>query len=217
MQTHWLTRKGGSSCILFFAGWGMDPAPFTAASSDRHDLLMIYDYRVLTEPDLTDLAASYQNLHLVAWSMGVWVAARLLAQSRTIFTTTVALNGTLNPIDDRLGIAEKTFDAMIDSFTAEALEAFYAAMFDNPKEAEQFMRNRPRRLREGLLEELIVLRNAARTQPPVTDIYSRKLVGSRDRIFPSRSQLRSWGKDNCSVLRIPHFPFYGKYGLNALI
>lgn len=217
MQAHWLSQKNSSSCILFFAGWGMDPTPFTVAATGRHDLLMVYDYRQSDLADLPDLTAEYQDLHLVAWSMGVWVAARLFEKRRELFTSATALNGTLNPVDDRCGIPVKTFDDMIGSFSNVALEMFYTNMFDELGEAKLFLQNRPQRPPDEMRQELAVLRDAACSYPPGRDMYANKIVGSRDRIFPARSQIRSWGKENCTIRRIPHFPFYGNFCWDDLI
>jgi len=101
MRTCWLHKRHTSSCLLFFAGWGMGPEPFRIIPSPDLDLFMVYDYRDLQLPDLDALQAAYRHLHLLAWSMGVWAAGLLLAEKRNIFTTTTAVNGTLAPIDDK--------------------------------------------------------------------------------------------------------------------
>jgi hypothetical protein len=40
------------------------------------------------------------------------------------------------------------------------------------------------------------------------DIYTRKIITSRDRIFSGRNQMRAWGKGCGDVRNWPHFPFY---------
>ncbi|GBE53735.1 hypothetical protein BMS3Bbin14_02237 [bacterium BMS3Bbin14] len=209
MRTCWLTKRHSSSCLLFFAGWGMDPEPFRIIPSQDYDLVMVYDYRDLQLPDLDALPADYRHLHLVAWSMGVWAAGLLLAEKREIFTTATAVNGTLTPIDDQCGIDDRTFTGMIDTFSEASQEQFYSAMLSDRAAAERFRAHRPRRRPENVLAELVSLRQAYRQHGPARDIFARKIVGSRDRIFPARNQVRSWGKENCTVIKAPHFPFYG--------
>jgi len=209
MRSCWLSKKDLSSCILFFSGWGMDPAPFRALPPTRHDLFMLYDYRELDQAGIGALIPTgYQRLYLLAWSMGVWVAGHLLAPFRERFTALVAVNGTTTPIDDRCGIDPEAYAGMISSFSAGTLDAFYQSMFDDRQQAGIFFRNRPRRPTDTILHELVMLRRSYLEHGPAADLFTRKIVGSRDRVFPARSQLRSWGRNNCAVLPLPHFPFY---------
>jgi|MTBAKSStandDraft_1061840.scaffolds.fasta_scaffold13537_5 biotin synthesis protein BioG len=210
MQSCWLSKQHRSpSCILFFSGWGMDPVPFRVIPPAGYDLLMLFDYREMDRDRIANLIpAGYPRLHLLAWSMGVWAAAFLLEPLRDRFASAVAVNGTTRPIDDRYGIPSRAYEEMISDFSADTLEAFYQSMFTNRGEAEKFLRNRPRRSVEAVRRELIALRGAYLQHGPAADIFTHKFVGSRDRIFPPRGQIRAWGRDNCTVLPQPHFPFY---------
>ena len=76
MQTAWLQRANLPHCLLFFSGWGMDPEPFRFLPARSCDVLLVHDYRHLQLPELEPLAA-YRQVHLAAWSMGVWGAAHL--------------------------------------------------------------------------------------------------------------------------------------------
>lgn len=209
MRTCWLTRTGQPSCLLVFAGWGMDPAPFRPLAPKGHDLLLFYDYRELDEPDpAVLLPREYQRLSLLAWSMGVWVAGHLLAGGRQQLSTAVAVNGTLTPIDDRAGIPAPAYEEMLTTFSPQSLLDFYARMFADQAGLDRFLANRPRRPAEEVRAELAALRAHYLALGPAADIYSRKLVGSRDRIFAARAQVRSWGKGQCRTLQCGHFPFY---------
>jgi biotin synthesis protein BioG len=209
MRTCWLTRTGQPSCLLFFAGWGMDPAPFSPLAPERQDLLLFYDYRELDEPDpAVLLPRGYQRLSLLAWSMGVWVAGHLLAGCRQQLSTAVAVNGTLTPIDDRAGIPALAFEEMLATFSPQSLLDFYASMFGDQAGLDLFLAHRPERPVEEVRAELAALRAHYLVQGPASDIYSRHLVGSRDRIFAARAQVRCWGKERCRTFQGPHFPFY---------
>ncbi|HBI14770.1 MAG TPA: DUF452 domain-containing protein [Desulfobulbaceae bacterium] len=209
MQTCWLTRTGQPSCLLFFAGWGMDPAPFRSLALEGHDLLLLYDYRNLDEPDPAALIPpEYPRLSLIAWSMGVWVAGNLLAGCRHKLNAAVAVNGTLSPIDDRYGIPAQAYAEMLASFSPRTLLDFYASMFVDQDGLKLFLKNRPRRPTEEIRDELAALRVHYLTHGPAADIYSRHLVGSRDRIFAARAQVRCWGKEGCQTFQGGHFPFY---------
>jgi pimeloyl-[acyl-carrier protein] methyl ester esterase len=210
MHSCWLAQqKGASSCILFFSGWGMDPTPFRIVPAVGHDLLMFHDYREMDRDRIGDMIpAGYRQLHLLAWSMGVWAAGFLLEPFRDRFASAAAVNGTVTPIDDRRGIGAGAYEEMLGNFSPKTLDAFYQSMFTDRRESENFLRNRPRRPLDTILEELVVLRRAYLEHGPAQDIFTRKIVGSRDRIFTARCQVRAWGRDNCTVLPLPHFPFY---------
>lgn len=214
MQFQWLNRENNPDCILFMAGWGMGPEPFQDMAAGPVDMVMVYDYRSLEDCDLHSLLPqnSKCRIHLLAWSMGVWVAGRLLQDlsslSTSTFSSTTAIGGTCRPIDDRYGIPCQLFDDMIHDFSPGVLNDFYSAMFDSADQADQFLNHPPNRPEEELKKELISLRAACRVMPEVPDIFQRRIVTSRDRIFPARNQIRSWGRDNCESITLPHFPFY---------
>ncbi len=206
-----MIRGSHSSCVLFFAGWGMDPAPFADISLPGHDLLLIYDYSQLERTVPSEMAGNrYDQLHLVAWSMGVWAAATVLDRGAAGFASTLAVNGTLTPIDDTRGLGTAVYDTMIHNLTPDTLHAFYDSMFAVSSEAARFRACRPHRCREDLRRELISLRDAYREFGPAPDIFTRKLVSSRDRVFPARNQLRAWGRENCILVKTGHFPFYDR-------
>ena len=188
----------------------MDPVPFRDIPVYGHDLLMVYDYTRLRQSDLQGLSLDiYKQLHLVAWSMGVWAAGYLLAGQEYNLTTATALNGTLTPIDDRFGIGCRAFQDMVRTFSTQTLGEFYDSMFAEQKEAKRFKRCKPQRSQDDIFHELVALQRHYAEHGPADNIYGRKLVGSRDRIFPARNQVRSWGKGRCTVINAPHFPFYG--------
>lgn len=207
MQTAWLQRANHPHCLLFFSGWGMDPEPFRFLPARSCDVLLVHDYRQLQPLDLEPLAG-YRQCHLLAWSMGVWVAAHLLGDRAGSFASCTALAGTLSPIDAGRGLPPDSYAAMVDTFGPEVLDTFYANMFDDPAQLSRFLASRPRRPMHELREEMAAFRAAVLAAAPVRDIYTKKIVTSRDRIFIGRNQLRAWGRDTATVHAWPHFPFY---------
>ena len=204
MQGCWLNHKGTPGCILFMAGWGMGPEPFAGLFADDRDCFFCADYRDLSLPDLGWIK-DYATVDLLAWSMGVWVAAATLAPYRDRFVTRTALAGTLHPIDDRRGIPVAAWMEMEDHLDAAMMERFYASMFEDDQERQRFLAHRPTRSPASLREELTALRRHVNATGPVQDIFTRRIVTRRDRIFPPRNQLRAWGKDNCEIHPWPHF------------
>lgn len=208
MQTDWLAKQGRKSCIIFFGGWGMDPNPFKNIPIQTHDLLMVSDYSAPAKLDLQDLSESYEQIHLIAWSMGVWAAPFFIGDQTQIITTATALNGSLFPIDDKKGINRSIFKNMINNFSSQTLHDFYANMFTDSREKDRFFENLPRRTKDNIGHELAQLWKHYDTHGPAKNIYDKKIIGSRDRIFTARNQVRCWGKEQCSITKAPHFPFY---------
>jgi len=207
MQGYWLENKNKSRCILFMAGWGMGPEPFASLAAGDYDLFFCYNYRTLSLPDMS-MFSGYDHLELIAWSMGVWVAAGLFSGREKLFTRATAIGGTLQPINDKTGIPTTAFDATIETLDEARLEEFYASMFDGPAQSKEFMTSRPVRSVSSVREELISLRSAVQGAGSTPDIFNRRIVTMRDRIFPARNQLRAWGKPRTKRMKWPHFPFY---------
>ena len=210
MKSCWL-KRGNGDCLLFMAGWGMGPEPFRDVDFGKTDVLLVYDYRSIDDSLFAALPQE-KPLHLLAWSMGVWAAAWLAEHGPHFaalrFSTATAIGGTLNPIDDQKGILAQNFEKILSEFSPTVLENFYRSMFDSSEEAERFLARRPQRSWQELCEELRCLRDLYRSTEVPPDIYSRRIVTSRDRIFPARNQLRAWGRDRCDALPLPHFPFF---------
>jgi biotin synthesis protein BioG len=218
MKSCWLQQTGSKDCLLFMAGWGMGPEPFVGLDFGPRNVLLVYDYRSLDGCDLSSLqtAAQAGTLHLLAWSMGVWVAAYLAQQADfPKFRTALALGGTCRPLDAQYGIAPRDFATLLTSLSAAGLEQFYRSMFDEEAEAERFLRHRPQRPLAEIHAELHSLARACEQHPALPDIYSQRLVTRRDRVFPARNQVRAWGKGACHSLPWPHFPWYGSYSWNT--
>jgi biotin synthesis protein BioG len=222
MKTFWLNQQNNQDCILFMAGWGMAPEPFLDIASGPVDVLMVYDYRTIDEdecdlPTLPSSTNSQRKIHLLAWSMGVWAAAKLVRNGTLpcrSFSSATAVGGTCQPVHDQFGIPEQMFDRTVRDFSPEVLEEFYRSMFDSDQEEEQFLRHmaKTKRSVEELRQELIALRTACEDLPDVSeelaDVFKNRIVTGRDRVFPARNQMRAWGRKTCASVPLPHFPFY---------
>lgn len=218
MKHSWLYQESNQDCLLFFAGWGMCPEPFADVSSGGVDVLMFYDYRKMNIEDIasalrTMREKSYRKVHLLTWSMGVWAASLLFAQSAAALpspASAIAIGGTCHPIHDHLGIPERNFAEMEEQLTPVLVKIFHRFMFADKEEADHFAFSfrRGERSFAGLREELLALAGAYRKGSEVPDIYTHRIVTGRDRIFPARNQVRAWERRNCRTLSLPHFPFY---------
>jgi pimeloyl-[acyl-carrier protein] methyl ester esterase len=218
MKHRWLHQQGNQDCLLFFAGWGMCPEPVADIPSGAVDVLMFYDYRRMEIEGLSSALAereggSYRHVYLLSWSMGVWMASVFFGKNSAnlpSLTATIAIGGTCSPIDDKLGIPEKSFAEMAEQLTPARVEAFHRSMFADEKDADRFARSfrRGKRSFAELQEELLVLAGAYSKGVEPSEIYTHKIVTGRDRIFPARNQVRAWGRTACRQLSLSHFPFY---------
>ncbi len=219
MKYCWLHQQGNQDCLLFFTGWGMCPEPFQDIPADSFDVLMVYDYRGVELDEIKDILESlqeqtkYQKIHLLAWSMGVWVAASLLGKKNfpeLRLASAIAIGGTCHPIHDRLGLPEQGFIDMAKQLSPTRLKGFQDAMFTDKQEAQRFSTSfqKGKHSFKGLQQELLALATASATQQGLSDIYTSKIITGRDQIFPARNQVRAWGRKECRILSLPHFPFY---------
>lgn len=185
MKTLFLRRDGLPRLLIYFHGWSMDetvldPASFPAG----YDVLVCYDYR-----DLSALPAgveTYSERVLVAWSLGVWAAAR--CRERFGFPAlklAVAVNGTLRPVGAEFGIDPAVF-------------AGTAAHWLDPAARQNFYRRTgggsvPRRDPAEQRDELLALEAMIGASPAPADFYDLALIGRRDRIFAAARQQLFWG------------------------
>ena len=146
-----IINKLSPSLILCLAGWSTSPELFRHLEvPEQTDLWIAYDYRTLA---FEETFASYKEVHLVAWSLGVWVATRLWAGHRS-FTTATALNGTPFPMHDTLGIPTAIFEGTLHHISEEGMRRFNRRMCGDKETFNRYSELSPRPLEE-IKEELL--------------------------------------------------------------
>jgi biotin synthesis protein BioG len=193
MQATWLHSNGRNKLIVFCNGWGMDGHPFTALLSIDYDVYMLHDYRQLRYPaELETIARKYDQVHLVSWSMGVWVGQKLFSGKRQLFHRTIAINGTLCPVDDRYGIPNQVFKATLAGFDESARLKFYRRMCREKANLKLFLARQPRRSVQDQREELAALQTMVDCLPAGESIYQEIIISEYDWIVPSVNQFDFW-------------------------
>jgi biotin synthesis protein BioG len=199
-------HTGNKKLILFFAGWSASPALFThlEVPSD-FDLAICYDYRNF-DFDL-DLSP-YDDLKVVAWSLGVWVAEKMIFEHPACYTDTIAINGTPTPIDDRLGIPVDIFDATLRNITPDGLTHFNRRMFGSRSVMEMFKEVETRGVDE-LEDELRHLADSIRRYRSNVGIcWKKAILGTDDKIFPFGNMFCYWtNMSEIQTIEAPHYPF----------
>lgn len=225
MKQEFIKRQGARRLLLFFAGWGMDSRPFRAfRPEDDEDYLICYDYRSVDFR--RELLEGYAELRIAAWSMGVWMADNVWRRYWDFFprlSGTVALNGTLCPIDAQQGIPPRVYDLTLRGMKTEAdVQNFYRRMCSNEEEYRRFAEHCPCRPVEELRQELAALRTlTALPEGSCPDKaaglpWSKAYIGRADRIFPPQAQQLAWRTMGVvEELACGHWPFSVGRFLNA--
>ena len=216
MKQQYIGQRGSNRLILFFCGWGMDEYLLTSLQSDKYDLLCCFDYRNLNFD--TTVLTGYKEIMVVAWSLGVWVASQVLPQTSLTVCRSVAINGTLTPIDDERGIPFQIFQGTIEHLDERGLRKFNRRMCNTAEDFETFLQVASHRSVDELKEELICLRNyilkdkdsleSKSSDVSKLDIdglnrfsladkekdwkWSDVYLSLSDRIFPSENQQKAW-------------------------
>lgn len=189
-------HPGARQLLICFAGWSASPELFCGMKMQRDkektDLWICYDYRDLGFPEDICIPENvcfpensekinpntYEAIHIVAWSLGVWVAEQVVAQQPEIFRSliknAVAINGTGRPIDDLYGIPEAIFEGTLQHLTPEGIHRFVRRLCGNPTVLREYVQTPPRPLDE-IREELLFLhreikrRSAEKTKESTKD------------------------------------------------
>ncbi len=187
--------------ILFFTGWGMDPAATRHLAQGGYDLWTFWDYATLPPAPPPPPPAAGEGV-LVAWSLGVWAAARL-DWSAWHLQAGLALNGTLFPESAEWGIPPEIFQGTADHWgNPRARERFLSRMTGNAQKAGEFPLGN-RAPEEQQAELVAISRHAQATPPPSPSPFTSALVGTEDRIFPPEAQRRAWQREGVPLRELP--------------
>lgn len=191
MQKKFISRQCGCRrLLLIYAGWGMDWRPFRELSLPGYDIMVLWDYRDLTF-NWKPLMA-YDEVCLVAWSMGVFAASVTIHELLPRITKRIAINGTLDPIHDSKGIPSVIYHGTINALSPSTLRKFYRRMCMNADEFEAFRANQPKRTIAELSEELRAIETHYIFHVPQVREWDLAVVSRHDAIFPTQNQVTAW-------------------------
>ena len=162
---------------LIFLGYGQDGAIFEQLKdSDCADIALVYDYE--NEDFDSSVYRKYKDINLIAWSMGVMMAPKVLDKNGLLdkVTSSSAINGTLEGISDEYGI--------------------YRRMCFDAKLYEEYLKFRPKRSEESLKSELIFIREFSNNPTVEGFFYNKAFIGLKDKIISHVNQLNSFKKTN---------------------
>lgn len=192
MKQFFVNKSDTKILNLIFLGYGQDEKPFLYLKDHFSDsLALVYDYTNMNfDPGMYD---EFDEICLIAWSMGVMVAPKVLNKYGLLNKVKVstAINGTLEGIDDTLGIPLSMWQATIDAIDEKNAVKFYRRMCSDKWLFARYMINRPDRSVESLKAELEALIPFSR-EPLVSDfVYDTTIVGKKDKIFSPKNVIKS--------------------------
>ncbi|MDO4319781.1 MAG: DUF452 family protein [Bacteroidales bacterium] len=190
MQYRLISSTGAPRLILIFAGWGMDATPFESLLREGYDIMVVWDYRSFYID--WSVVSGYDEICLVAWSMGVFAASQTVQAIDYKITKRIAVNGTLWPVDNCRGIPEAIYYGTHDGLDERNLTKFYRRMCASRTQFVDFESVRPVRDIDGLRDELLAVAERTILSSQSAIRWDRAIVGHADAIFPPVNQRRAW-------------------------
>ena len=206
MLTEWITKKGNRHLILFFNGWGMDSNILGKMDNRDFDVLMVYGYN---SPKLAlPLFGEYEEITLVAWSMGVWAAETVFGAISPRPKMSIAINGTSTPISASTGIAPEIFEKTLENWSEVTRTKFYKRVWCDQKKSVEWENLLPSRSITDQRDELFAIKQGVVGCNEYPGFWEKAIIGERDTIFTKRNQMEWWNdKVEMKVTGIAHCPF----------
>lgn len=204
-------RPAHRRLLLLFSGWSTSPALYSDICAEGWDVMTVYDYTDLNLD--TARIKNYATIFVVAWSLGVTAAEYAARTSmRDIpVAAAFAVNGTLFPANDSLGIPTAIYDGTERTLSQRNLARFRHRL-SSSRDPYHFPEQSPSTISADeeansdllisrLRLELRTLRDALLSLPdsPADRMpWRRAYVAASDLIFPADAQRRAW---ECHPLR----------------
>ena len=206
MNKIWLNRQHNRRCILFFNGWGMDENAVNHLEIGNFDICMFNDYNPVSTLDET--VSEYEEIYVIAWSLGVWAAGQALHKSRIKPTKSIALNGTQIPIDTENGINPELYMATLEGWNERNRNKFNMRILGGREQYQQLNNRLPNRTVDHQKDELEVILQQSTKNSSMELLFDYAFVGKGDLIFAPENQKNYW-KNRAKIIKTnaPHYPF----------
>lgn len=208
MEYRIISQQRSRKLILIYAGWACDYRPFEGLVRPGYDIAVIWDYRDF-HLDWA-FASNYNEICVVAWSLGVFAASVTSGAIEQRTTRRIAVNGTLTPVDNRFGIPEKIFRGTADGLDERNLTKFYRRVCGSRQAFELFELKRPLRPVAELIDELIVFMEDNPFLPNKIRRWDNAIISRDDAIFPVANQWRAWQNVPTLIIEGAHMPNFQK-------
>ncbi len=217
MKSVFLIKKETNKIVLFFGGWATEPAYFRHLQSSDYSVCMFYDYsNDIDLKSVRDIASHYKEVNVVAWSFGVWVANR--AMQNVVINKAIAINGTLQPVDNQYGIPDVIFNRTVENLSEISRRKFNLRMCGSKEAFQKYSRTKTQRTFDDIRAELVNLKKLFETHTDNDNIFNSSIISKNDNIFPLENQKAFWEKKiEIKIINSSHFPFFDFDNWNKLI
>jgi malonyl-ACP O-methyltransferase BioC len=190
MKLEYINRaENNSRLILIYAGWSTGQEMYEDISMPGWDVALVSDYSDLNLD--THFLDEYYTIYLFAWSLGVFAAEHSLSTDR--ITAAIAINGTIQPVDDLRGIPTVIYEGTTAGLNERTLGKFRRRMMPDSESYNRFFGETHDNI-ESLRESLTLIEKEALGCAKSPHLpWIRAYIGNNDRIFPPENQKRSWG------------------------
>lgn len=193
MTLSFITQQRSQRLILIYAGWAMDAMPFMDLHCEGYDIAVAYDHRQPADSKAVRALGAYSEICVIAWSFGVIAATGfMLAHPSLPLTARIAVNGTLHPVHDTMGIPTAIFKGTLHSLSETVLEKFDRRMCSNRRDLSRFLASGIRRRDIPLLADEL---RAISSMPPMGEhaaLWDTVYIGRNDLIIPTANQIEAW-------------------------
>lgn len=198
MQFSWLIKNNSEKLILFFNGWSVDERIVSHLRTSLYDVIMFNDYNNLNLPKDIELN-HYKEINIIAWSFGVWASSSFINQLNNL-KAAIAINGTLLPVDNNLGIPEKIFSFTLKTLNEKSYIEFFKNMFS--EFSDDYFKKLPNRSIEDQEQELRQIHKQSKASTFYTNarFYTKAIISNQDKIIPTKNQSEFWTKNNCNKI-----------------
>lgn len=220
------SEEPAKKLVLFFHGWGMSPELPFLAGPNGFDLIVLYNYSNLQFPaELLLKINSYEDIIIIAWSFGVWVAEQAIPimSFAKKMSYKISINGSSLPVDSEYGIDPEVFQKTLEALrgSIESRNKFYRRMFSGKKEYEAFMQNPPQRTLQSQVNELELLGQASKNASKNYEkcFWTKAFISKKDRIIPTKAQINFWEQAEVPIFELEggHNPFNFWSGWDEII
>lgn len=207
MKLEHISQKNAPRLLLVFSGWASDASFFAGTvPPPGYDFAVASDYRMPASAAQTEQIAGYSEVCLIAWSFGVPAANRFMLDNPHIrFTLRLAINGTLVPVDDLLGIPEEIFRGTLEHLDTRNLSKFMRREAGSASAAASLPGAETFDI-SALKDELKAIAALPRAKNSTAG-WDSVIISSRDAIIPPENQRRFWsGHPEIHEIDAPHLP-----------
>lgn len=203
MQIKFTSLVGSQHLILIFTGWATDWQLFDDVSMPGADVAVIWDY---SDDDIdVALLRRYTSIEVYAWSFGVFAASRVLPDARLPIVRSVAINGTLTPVSDTVGIPVEVFEGTLNSLDERSLTKFYRRICGSAATYSRIKDKLPMSDIATLKAALLHIRELSALPTPSMR-WDEVVISDSDAIFPPSNMARVWAGTPIRRIHGSHLP-----------